>query len=417
MRKIILLFLMGAYIGAFTSTSAATAFNGNLYTEFYSYKTESPEEQSHLRSLQGFRLSVKDVFAPGLSFFGRGRLASDIADKLGTDPDFRVWGGYLQYLSPNRVILAKLGRQYNYEGIGGFTMDGIKLRIKYQNLLSLTTFAGTLPGPSFYTYDEINDWDEYNVIGGRLRINATDKIRFNASLLLKQYNNETDAQLAGVDFSYRNGWFRETARIDYDLHFKRAKLISYTSRFKSGGGHSIGFEYRFRHPTFRLSNFFSAVKSKPYHQIRFSPIYKISPDLNGIGSISYTKFKDESNVHLKIGGLYKGQTAGIVFSNGYSGTKIGAFATLNRKTSEKLSLYVRADMLSYKLDSDESDYESSAAWALGARYGVTDNLTSRGEIQALNNAAFDYDLRFYLRLEYSFYSKSEPVHSGGGDAR
>lgn len=417
MRKIIFLFLVATFVCVFTPMASATAINGNVYTEFYSFKTEDPENQSHLRSLQGFRFNVKDAITPGLSFFGRGRFASDISSKFGTDPDFRVFGAYIQYLSKNRMVLAKVGRQFTYEGLGGFTMDGIKLKAKYQKLFSVTAYAGTLPGPSFFTYDEINGWDDYNVMGGMLTVNAAKKMKFNISFLQKQYNKETDFQLAGVDFSYRKGSFRESARIDYDLQFKRIKLINYRSRFRSSKGHSIILEYRYSQPTFRLSNFFSTVKSKPYNQVRLSPIYKVSPDLNAYSSISFTKFKNENNIRFKIGGIYKGQSAGIVFSNGLSGIKIGAFAALSRQTSEKLNLYAKADMYSYKFDSDEDDYESSVATAFGARYDLIDNFTSRGEFQVLNNAGFNYDVRFYLRLDYNFYSKTKSEISGGGGIR
>ncbi len=417
MRKIIFLFRVAAFIWAVVPMTRATAINGNIYTEFYSFKTEDPGSQSHLRSLQGFRFNVKDALTPGLSFFGRGRFASDISTKFGTDPDFRVFGAYIQYLSKNRIVLAKAGRQFTYEGLGGFTMDGVKLRVKYQKLFSVTGYAGTLPGPSFFTYDEINGWDDYNVMGGKISINTAKKMKFNVSFMQKQYNKETDAQLAGVDFSYRKGNFRESARVDYDLQLKRTKLVNYRSRYRCSKGHSIALEYRYSQPTFRLSNFFSTVKSKPYHQVRLSPTYKVSPDFNAYSSISFTKFKDENNIRLKLGGIYKGQSGGVVFSDGNGGVKIGVYTAISRQTSEKLSLYARADMFSYKLDSDEDDYESSVATALGARYELVDNLTSRGEFQVLNNAGFNYDMRFYLRLDYNFYSKTKSEIFGGGGVR
>lgn len=415
MRKIIILFMVAIFC-VFTPIASATVINGNIYSEFYSFKTEDPESQSHLRSLQGFRFNVKDALTPGLSFFGRGRFATDISNELGTDPDFRVFGAYMQYLSKSRMILAKAGRQFTYEGLGGFTMDGIKLKVKYQKLFSVTGYAGTLPGPSFFAYDESNGWDDYNVMGGKLTVHPAKKIKFNVSFLQKQYNKETDAQLAGIDFSYRKGSFRESARVDYDMQLKRIKLVNYRSGYRFSKGHSIALEYRYSQPTFRLSNFFSTVKSKPYHQIRLSPIYKVSPDLNAYSSISFTKFKDENNIRLKLGGIYKGQSGGIVFSDGNGGIKIGVFASINRQTSEKLNLYARADMFSYKLDSDEDDYESSVATAFGARYELVDNLASRGEFQILDNAGFNYDMRFYLRLDYNFYSKSKSeIFGGGGD--
>ncbi len=417
MRKTINLIMVGAIVGAAWSPSAATVVNGNFYTEFYSYRVKLPEDQSRLRSQQGFRLNVRDALTPGLSFYVRGRMASDISNKLTNDPDYRVYGAYLQYTCSRKIVSGRAGRQFVYEGLSAFTLDGVRLKLNYKERLSIAGFAGTTPGPSFFNYDEINEWKDSNAWGGRLQISAINNLKLNFSYLEKGFQDNVDSRLAGFDARFKRNRCSTELRLDYDMLFERMKLFSIRPRYKLKGGHSVRFEYTYRKPSFGQSNIFSVFKSRPYHQVRLNPVYKISPALYGSGSFSYTKYNDDNQLNIRVGGSYKGQSGGVVFADGYGGTKLGIYAFVLREMNPKLDLYANIDMYNYKLNSDEDETETSISTAIGGKYELFKGLHARAELQILSNIRYDYDTRFYIRAEYNFISRGISQGYEGGESR
>ncbi len=412
MRKIITAISGALCLFSWLAPVSAQTIRGNIYSEFYSYQTKLPERQNYVRSLQGVRLDIRDALVPGLSFYVRGRMASDILSKLGTDPDFRVFGAYLQYSTKGDEFTVKAGRQYTYEGIGGFTMDGAKARFNYRKQFSLTLFGGMTPGPTFYTYDEIGKWDQSNAYGARVQFKGMKRIKVNFSYLQRNFNEETDSQLAGVDFQYRKDRLSTAGRLDYDIIFRRVKLVSLRPRYAFSSGHSVGLEYRYSHPTFNLNNFFSVVEAEPYSQFRLTPSIKLSDNMYGTVLFAYTIFDSGKDLNMRLGGSYKAQSAGIVFSDGHAGNKFGVYANLRARIMDKAEVFANIDMYSYKLDSDEADSETAFSSSIGARYELLQNLGLRSDIQYLTNAFYSSDVRFYGRIEYDLYSRQ---NGGGGN--
>ena len=417
MNKKVILLIIGVTLLAAASTGTAAKLSGNLYTEFYSYESQIPDTNSHLRSHQGFRLNVSDAFIPGLTVFANGRVASDISTKLSTDPDYRVFGAYLQYQPKSRKFAVRAGRQFVYEGLGGFILDGGKLKADMGKYVSAAVFAGTIPGPSFFVYDQVNKWDRRNAIGGRVNIKATEMASFNLSYLQKSINDLLDSRLIGVDYLCKRSRFSQRLRVDYDLYFERLKYISYSPQYKYAQGHSVRMEYAYRKPSFGINNIFSVVKSNSIHQVRMNGTFKVDEQFYSIGAVSYTKYSEKSNLSLRAGANYKGHTGGVVYSSGYGGSKVGIFGGLRYSVSSDLSLYGNIDMYNLKLDTDDEESESSMAAALGGRYKISSSFNARAEIQILTNPLYDYDTRGYLRIDYSIFKEIRGIGQEGGDAR
>ncbi len=401
--------MVGAIASVAWSPSEASVVSGNFYTEFYSYRVKLPEDETQIRSLQGLRLNVKDALIPGLSFYARGRLASDISSKLANDPDYRVYGAYLQYVFSNKNASIRAGRHFVYEGLSSLTLDGIRLKLSCKRWLSIAGFVGTTPGPSFFSYDEINEWKNSNAWGGRLQIGATSNLKLNFSYLEKGFQDNLDSRLAGFDARFSSHKFFAELRLDYDMLFERMKLFSIRPRYKLKAGHSVRLEYTYRKPSFNKSNIFSVFKSSPYHQVRLNPTYKISPAVHGRGSISYTRYSDDSHLNVRVGASYKGQSGGMVFADGYGGAKLGIYGSVNQPLNGNFVFYARADMYTYKLDSDQENSNSSISTTLGGKYEIFSGLDARAEMQILSNIQYEYDTRFYLKANYSFISEG---HSG-----
>ena len=415
--KLIKISLVGVVLLMTHAPTQATTISGNLYTEFYSYESKIPEANSHLRSLQGFRLNVKDVFKPGFSAYVNGRLASDISTKLSNDPDYRVFGAYLQYAPKSRKFMARAGRQFLYEGLGGFTLDGGKLKVKFGKYLSATAYGGTIPGPSFFTYNQVNRWDRRNAIGGRVNVKATGNTSFNISFLQKNVNDILDSRLIGFDYLCKKERFSSRMRADYDLYNKRLKYISISPRYKCAQGHSVRMEYSYRKASFGANSIFSVIEPNPVHQGRMNWTYKMDKALFGMGNVSYTKYSDRSNLSLRVGVSYNGHSGGIVYSNGYGGSKIGLFGNLRHSLTDKLKLYTNIDMYTTKLDSDLQESQTLVAASFGGRYSLSKQINARVEIQVLTNPLYDYDTRGYLRLDYSLFKKVKNTRQAGGDSK
>ncbi len=417
LKKTITLVMIGVIVGVAWSPSAASVVSGNFYTEFYSYRVKLPEDELQLRSQQGLRLNVRDAMTPGLSFYVRGRIASDISNKLTNDPDFRVYGAYLQYTCKRKIASVRAGRQFIYEGLSSLTMDGIRLRFSHRRWLSVVGFVGTTPGPSFFYYDEINEWKDGNAWGGRLQIGAISDLKLNFSYFEKGFQDNVDSRLAGFDARFKRNRCSTELRLDYDMLFERIKLFSIRPRYKLKGGHSVRLEYTYRKPSFGQSNIFSVFKSRPYHQVRLNPVCKISPSLYGSGSFSYTKYNDDNQLNVRVGGSYKGQSAGVVFADGHGGVKLGVYGFVNRQVNSNTVFYARADMYNYKLDSDQENSNSSISTTIGGKYEILTGLDVRAEMQILSNIQYEYDTRFYIKAAYSFISEEHSGDKKRGAAR
>ena len=415
MRKLILRPLVVLFIILFASTALAEVIDANIFTEFYGYESRVPDEQNQIRSLQGIRLGVHDAFVPGLSFFAQGRVASDLSNKFSSDPDVRVYGAYLQY-APERWFSARAGRQFVYAGLGGLTLDGGRLDLSYKGA-TLTGFVGTTPGPSFFDYDAVKGWDESNAYGGRLRYNGLPYWIFGVSFLQRNLNENLESKIGGFDFAYSRGIFSEFVRIDYEMHRKIVKLATVRPRVKLSQGHTIDMEYSYRRPMFGLSNMFSMFKNEPFHQVRLNPTLKLGDRLYGLATFAYTILEDDDNGRISAGASYKGQSAGITFSDGYGGTRLGVFASLSKRLLDKLDAYLYGDMFNYRIDTNEEDTTPSLAASLGANYQMMKGLNSRGEIQLLSNRDLKYDTRFYLKIDYGFRLSGTDRESGGGTDR
>jgi hypothetical protein len=395
----------------------ATVVSGDLFTEFYSYRVKLPEDDSQLRSQQGLRLNVRDALTPGLSIFVRGRMASDILNKLENDPEYRVYGAYLQYTCKRKIITLRAGRQFSYEGLSAFTLDGIRMKFDFKKLISFAGFVGTTPGPPFFNYDEINEWKESNAWGGRLQIGAISDLKLSFSYLERAYRDNLDSRLTGFDARFRKDLFSAELRFDYDMLFERMKLFSIRPHIKLDNGHAVRFEYTYRKPSFGQSNIFSVFKSRPYHQLRLNPVYKINPQVYGTGSFSYTRYSDDNHLNIRVGASYKGQSGGVVFADGYGGTKLGMYVFARREMNPKLVMYANIDMYNYKIDSDEDDTEASVNTAIGGKYELLRGLNLRTELQVLSNIGYEYDTRFYIRAEYNFISGGSSQRYKGGESR
>jgi hypothetical protein len=401
MRKIATVFVLTLFLTLSAGALLASVIDADFHTEFYSYKLQLPEEQSHLRSLQGMRLGVHDAFVPGLSLFIRGRVASDISKKFDTDPDFRMFGAYLEYARPNSFAI-KAGRQFISAGVGGLTLDGGRLDFTPVKHLDVIGYVGTTPGPSFYGYDEMNTWKESNAYGGRIKYSGIKKVAFGVSYLERNYKDNLDSRIAGFDMGWKGKYYSSSFRTDYDIFWNQVKLIAFRPSFRCPLGHKLNLEYLYRKPTFGLSNIFSVFKNEPVNQFRVNPVYRVNADLHAFGTYVFTKFKDDDNTRVSVGAAYKGQSLGGVISDGYGGKKLGLFGSLSRTISEKLQLYATGDMFNYKLDSYEDDTTPSLAASFGGSYEVIKDFNASAEMQVLSNRDYKYDNRFYLRLNYGF---------------
>ena len=88
MPKLILLCAAVIVLSLVQPASAQAIFDAGAWTEFYTYEVPD-QDNSQIRSLQGVRLRGRNIGVPGLGFFFRGRVASDLSEKLATDSDFR----------------------------------------------------------------------------------------------------------------------------------------------------------------------------------------------------------------------------------------------------------------------------------------------------------------------------------------
>ncbi len=411
MRKIVLVLF---FVCMTAAVSRATVIDGGAWAEFYGYKVKIPTTQSHLRSLEGLRLGIKDAYVPGLKIYANGRVASDMLHKLPGDTDFRVYGAYLEYTTPHRLLMARAGRQFVFAGLGGIILDGGQVNLSHKGV-TLTGYAGTTPGPTFFDLDEVNSWEKSNAYGGRLKYTGVKHLTAGASFQQRNFEDNLDSQLGGLDLTYSMRRCTFFARGDYDFFFKRFQLFSVRPTMRFKGGHYVNLEYLYRRRDIPLHSMFSVFANKPYNQFRLNPVIKLGRQLYGLGTLTYTRYEDDNNTNFSIGASYMGQSAGFFYGDGYGGQQIGGFANLSYCPIKKLQVYLHGNSFDYKIDDDEDDFSPSLAGALGAYYELVRNLQARAEVQLLSNTDYKYDTRFYLRIEY--FLRKTVSETIGGDGR
>jgi hypothetical protein len=412
MRKKFLTVFILVWLAAVPSLAAV--IDAGAWAEFYAYKVKFPQTQSQFRALEGLRMGVRNAFIPGLSIFARGRVASDLSKKLPSDPDLRIFGAYLEYAVPRNWLIARAGRQFVYAGLGAVTLDGAKFDLMHKGF-TLTGYAGSTPGLSFYDLDEVSSWKKSNAYGGRLKYAGHRNLMVGASFQQRNFDNNLDSELGGLDFSYSHKICNIFGRADYDFFFKKLSLLIIRPSLKTASGHSLNLEYLYHRPSLPLHDMFSVFNGKPYHEVRLSPVIKFKHDIYGLGSLTYTKYKGDDNTRFSLGASYLGQSAGFMFSDGYGGRQIGGFANVTYCPMKKLQLYLHGDSFNYKINKDDSDYTPSLAAALGGYLTLMDGLQTRAEAQLLSNRDYKYDTRFYLRIEYSL--RHIVGETMGGDVR
>jgi hypothetical protein len=293
----------------------------------------------------------------------------------------------------------------------------------------LTGYGGTTPGQTFFDFNKINSWNKSNAYGGHLKYAGLKHLAIGASFLEQRFKPSsfisaagdtlhpkirTDSQLGSVDISYYKRMCSAYARADYDFIFKRLKMFTIKPSVKLKQGHSFDIEYTYRRPSLPFSNMFSIFESKPYHQVRLNPVYKIANDLYGLGSFAYTKYSDINNARVSAGASYKGQSGGVVFAKGYQGIKLGLFGYLFYQLEKGPLFYVSGDAFNYKLDGNADKTIGNVAASVGTKFNIIDGLNTNAEVQFLTNATYKNDVRFYLRLEYAAKSILSSSEYGGG---
>jgi hypothetical protein len=413
MRKSLPLFIIWTVLLSAGPALPQSHIDAGAWTEFYGYEVPN-QDKAQIRSLQGLRFKATDVFKPGLTFFFRGRVASDLERKFATDPDFRVFGAYLEY-SRKSLLVVRAGRQYVSTGLAGLTLDGGRVDFSVKDAVKLTGFVGAVPGPSFYDFEKIGKWDNKSAYGGRLEYSGMRQFRPAITFMQRNANDNVDSRVGGIDLALNMGPHKENVRLDYDFLFKRVKTTVARSSIKFQTGHRLDLEYLYRRPTFEFSNVFSVFRSEPFHQLRAAPVYRFNKNLFAQGSLSYTIYEDDFNTRFTAGLTYRGQSAGLVFSNGFGGTRLGAYGSLFRDVGKELRIYLNASMFNYKLNTEEDDTTPSVATALGGTCDFLGAFNGRAEIQLLSNRDFEYDTRFYFRLGYNFSSRPNTGAHGGGN--
>ena len=100
----------------------------------------------------------------------------------------------------------------------------------------------------------------------------------------------------------------------------------------------VSLEYLYRYRSLPLHSMFSVFNNEPYNQFRVSPVVKLTRDLYGLGTLTYTKYKGDNNVRFSLGASYQGQSVGIHFGDGYGGKQIGGFGNLSYSPMKDLEL-------------------------------------------------------------------------------
>lgn len=399
--------------------------SGRLTSSFYSFERSDTSNvtSTHARGFQGFQL---DYRSKNILLRSYGQFDGDFNTQLAGDGKVRLYNLFLQYNSPDRRLLVKLGRQPVFGGFTFGTVDGVQLRAKLTNWLRLKAFGGGLM-PSDQRIKLIDDVENNHLLGGqatlqprtdlRLRLSFMDKKRSRAGYtalrsdsvgnVFTQEINPTDQayRLGTLDLSWQNQKTSIYARSDLDLYANKLSRAEVSVHSEVSAALTLSGAYTFRSPRLPWNSIFSVFDVENNHEIEGGFYYHRTPSLAVYFNAAGILYEEDSSLRGTLGFEANHLNLSYVHRSGYAGVLDGLNGAFSYPLRDgKLLPQVQLSWASYKVDENAAERETLLASAIGLLMRPHKFMTIDAHVQFLRNRFYSNDMRVLLRYQYWFFT-------------
>jgi hypothetical protein len=211
-----------------TAKAVNVSIRSETMVRFFERDTTSENDALIAPLYQFLEIDIGEQGVNPLTFHANGWGRADLADNDFYDDqtDGELLYGYMQYLSAEKGIMARLGRQAVVAGVANESLNGIYLKTSFGPLIDLSVYGGTP-----VSLDDTDGWDGDSIYGGRLGIRLA--ARHNVGVSYKMIRNDSsDAEeMAGIDLGLSFDNIFITGISNYNLDTEGFAEHSYEALF------------------------------------------------------------------------------------------------------------------------------------------------------------------------------------------
>ncbi len=400
------LVLLGGSASAFT-------FDGGTGTTIYGYQvTEDGDRITETYTPLVFSLS-HDVGENELAFIANGRMRKDFGID-DSDVNGRVYYGYLQYKGLDKMVRARVGRQYISDGAAVGTIDGVSISVGKRKKWDVTISGGGKTATDFgeLDFDIAKNSYLYSAHAGIAVPYVPFEVWVSGGLSGGKENGVVDAQTISFEATEKPlKYIALTQEIHYDLMSKQVDYEYYRVRSNPMKNLKLYASYRGNRPRISKTSILSVFANDGNAVLRGGGEVGVTDWLALTGEYS-TNFGDEK---AKKQGKFGARNDFDYVSMYYTGIVgetdegfYGAFVTADFPKPlpffDKLGAGTTFQYLTFD-ETDENDVtESETAYFLDVHgnYKPCKWFESTAGMELLNNRDRERDIRAYLKLDVSF---------------
>lgn len=406
-------------------TVFSQTLSGRISSSLYSFQRFDTVDvsQNHLRSFQMLSLNLnKDNFSIK-SYFN---LENDLSKQQTEDPRLRFYNLYLEARNVFDLLTFKLGRQPLFNSFAGGIYDGLNLTLR-KGAYKLTGYYGGNV-PAYQKLEMTKDWWKDNFIaGGKFSTTVLRDFEFSLSYVNKDFkqqdywatrldadlnpiqvlirNNSNEYQFASAAVNYNlKDVLSVDTHFDYDLNYMQASKFEFYGSYDQIKDLKLDIYYNFRAPRIRYNSIFSVFDYGNTQEIEIGGDYSINKIFTITGKFGNVQYKDDNSQRFTLGLSsnygnisyrktfgYEGELDAISIYSGYS--------FLEGLLSPSLGV----SYTNYKLSKDSNTNELAAVLA-GLNVRPLPALSFDLQGQYMNNRIYKNDYRFFLKINYWFYT-------------
>jgi hypothetical protein len=418
MKKILLFFLASGLMIAELPQSLNGRFSSSVYT-FERFDTAGASN-TQARSFQmlSFNFGKENIWLRSNL-----NLEYDIANKLKSDPRFRVYNLYVDIQKIFDVASLKLGRQPLFNSIAGGVFDGATIGLNYSQYKFQFYYGGNVP--AYQKLELTDNWSDNYLLGGEFTVFALTDWRFSAKYINKNFasqsyttvrldpelnpinvlieNNSNQYQFISGEASYYKQKFGSgNIRYDYDLNFNTSSRFEISGRYEQIKNLGITAYYNYREPRVRYNSIFSVFDYGNTWEIEGGLDYLIDNKYTVIGKFANVTYKDERSQRVTLGVSSPYGTITGRKNFGYAGEMDAiSFYTATTQLDGLITPSLGFSYTRYK-SAKNDPYNELVSVLGGTNIRPFKTLSFDLQGQFINNKIYKNDWRLFFKINYWF---------------
>ncbi|MFH1070549.1 MAG: hypothetical protein V1794_13110 [Candidatus Glassbacteria bacterium] len=387
------------------SSAMELRYSGNTRSMLYGWENPlvtGTDQENNYRFFQYLRLKLKGVGKESsVSFNTYLRVTDDLSVDYASDPNWRLYNGYLQW--DTRLTSISIGRQWLHYGPASATLDGAQITIGDKNRTSLTGYLGA--ETPFTRKFDANGMGKAGSGGLYFSTHAVSNLTLGAGFYQKNRYGETAFREVGVNA-------RASLPHDLDL-YSRLDVNLLTDQLQKGqirlrykGSDRVQFfgEYKLYRPRLFYKSYYQRFELEGNNQLRGGLSVFFRPEVTLNASYSAVMAEEDNSGFFTLGAScpfgWVNYYKGVGYGGDQDGFAVGGSLPLAK---DRVEIFADIDYSRFRFYEDEDrDYLFSSIF--GLHWRPIEQLEAGVEFQDVNNDVFSKDFRVLLKFAWNFSS-------------